>query len=76
MRRILLINNFEVTFKVNFKSFIVVFAIFFLFANNFSLNAQNCSVNAGIFERICENQKLFLYGERTGLWPEGSVTTW
>ncbi|MGB4205842.1 MAG: PKD-like domain-containing protein, partial [Bacteroidales bacterium] len=76
MKRILLVNNFEVKSKVDFRGFIVVFAMFFLFANHFSLNAQNCSVNAGIYEEVCENEKLFLYGERTGLWPGGSVTTW
>lgn len=76
MKRILLINNFKDKAIAGFNCLIAMFVLFFLFANQLTLYAQNCSVNAGIEENVCENEKLFLYGRRTGLWPEGSVTTW
>lgn len=38
---------------------------------------QNCSVNAGVFEEVCENEPLYLYGNNTGAFPSaGAVITW
>jgi len=76
MRHILLPNNFKDKAITGFKCLIAMFVLFFLFANQLTLYAQNCSVNAGIFESICENEKLFLSGGRTSLVPDVSVITW
>ena len=38
--------------------------------------AQNCSVNSGVPQGICENDQLFLHGSTSGLEAVGNEPTW
>ncbi len=38
--------------------------------------AQNCSVNAGVPQTICDNEQLFLQGSTSGLEQTGNIPTW
>ena len=41
------------------------------------VNAQNCTVNAGVPQTICENEVLRLYGKASGAFgSEGALTVW
>lgn len=40
------------------------------------VNAQNCSVNAGVDEQICKNQPFILKGEANGLFAPGGSAIW
>ncbi|PKP28316.1 MAG: hypothetical protein CVU02_01325, partial [Bacteroidetes bacterium HGW-Bacteroidetes-19] len=56
---------------------IVVFALFVLLtAANFTSYSQNCSVNAGTTQTICENATLTLVGQKSGLFQGAGTTTW
>ncbi|MFO7874929.1 MAG: hypothetical protein R6U62_10655, partial [Bacteroidales bacterium] len=42
-----------------------------------TLEAQNCSVNAGITQTVCADEPIFLQGNATGVYPDGgSSATW
>ena len=69
------------TMPINFSSIGKVwmigllFSILFLYSNG--LKSQNCSVNAGVYEEICESEQLFLHGNSSGAFPSGGeVTVW
>ena len=53
----------------------IFFLIFFLFSSG-KLSAQNCSVNAGIPQTVCANQKLFLQGSFTPPIKSGVQVLW
>ncbi len=53
-----------------------LFASIFLLVLNASLYAQNCSINAGLSNTICQNETLTLNGTRSGLFAPGAVVNW
>jgi hypothetical protein len=54
---------------------LLLFLAFFL-TIGFASNAQNCSVNAGISSVICKKDSMVLFGARSGLIGNGTVSTW
>lgn len=51
-------------------------ASIFLLVLNANLYGQNCSINAGLSNTICQNETLTLNGTRSGLFAPGAVVNW
>lgn len=52
--------------------FILIISLFF----QSEIQAQNCSVNAGVSQTVCENEGLTLFGEATGNFLGSGDITW
>jgi gliding motility-associated-like protein len=61
------------SFSVKFFSIILFFSLLLFTQQAFS---QNCSVNAGIPQTICANQRLYLQGSFTAPLQAGAQVTW
>jgi len=62
--------------KISFlKEFWTFLGIAMLFSINQFINAQNCTVNAGITVEICENQSVHLNGNADGLFSSNATWT-
>ncbi len=48
----------------------------FFLSTGFVSIAQNCSVNAGISSVICKKDSMVLFGARSGLIGNGTVSSW
>jgi hypothetical protein len=53
---------------------LLLFLAFFL-STGFASIAQNCSVNAGISSVICKKDSMVLFGARSGLIGNGTVSS-
>jgi len=57
--------------KVLSLTFMVIFSI-----TQLEVYSQNCSVNAGTTQTICENATLTLTGQKSGLFQGAGTITW
>jgi len=73
-----LLSKSEKNQKANRRLFLgFLSGLVFLTLSFQQAKAQNCSVNAGVDETICEDQPMVLIGNKTGAFPPGGgVVTW
>lgn len=62
--------------RTKFRSPLTCSLLLILISISTPLQGQNCSVNAGVPDTVCQNEPLFLFGQKSGLFQGSGATTW